>query len=120
HIGGQVARRMLPIAVSIPVLGYVAFLVERAGAYGPNASSVVEGVAGMVVAAATTLVVGQSLDRTDARRRDLEAESREWRRFFDESSFGAAFATPDGRLGLVNKAYARMHGYTAEQLEGRP
>jgi PAS domain S-box-containing protein len=120
HVGGQAARKMLPIALSIPVLGFLATQAQRAGLYQAPGAAVVEAVAGMSAAVAIALAVGQSLDRTDARRRRIERETREWKRFFDRATFGAAFGTVDARLGCVNDAFARMHGYTIAELEGRP
>jgi PAS domain S-box-containing protein len=73
----------------------------------------------VVAAIAIALAVGRSLDRTDAERRRVEAELREWKRFFERASFGAALGTGDGRLGLINEAFAQMHGYTVAELQGR-
>jgi PAS domain S-box-containing protein len=120
HVGGQTVRRMLPIALAIPVLGYFAVLAQRAGVYAPPGAAVVEGVAGMVAAVAITLAVGQSLERTEADWRRLEEQGREWKRFFDRATFGAVFGKLDTTFGCVNEAFARMHGYTPAELEGRP
>jgi PAS domain S-box-containing protein len=120
HVGGHVVRRLLPVAVAIPLLGYLAELGQRAGWYQAPGGSVLDGIAGLIVATVITIVVGRSLDRSDAHRRWVEAQNREWRRFFDGATFGAAFSTLDRRLGPVNDAYARMHGFTPAELEGRP
>jgi PAS domain S-box-containing protein len=120
RLGGRVLRRMLIIALSIPALGFAAILGERIGLYKPPGAAIVEGAAGMVAATWIAVAVCASLERTDARRGRLEKESREWRRFFRGASFGAAFATVDDRLGLVNDAFARMHGMTVDELEGQP
>jgi PAS domain S-box-containing protein len=120
HVGGQTARRMLPIALAIPVLGFLALLAQRTGLYKSPGAAVVEGVAGMIAAIAITLAVGHSLERTDADRRRVEEQSREWKRFFDRATFGEVFGTLDVTFGCVNEAFARMHGYTVEELEGRP
>lgn len=120
HVGGQAARRMLPVALSIPVLGYFAVLAQRAGLYGTPGATVVAVSGGMVAAVAIALAVGRSLDRSDAERRRIERETREWKRFFDRATFGAVLGTPDGRFGRINEAFARMHGYTVAELEGRP
>jgi PAS domain S-box-containing protein len=111
---------MLPLVFSIPALGYLAVQAQRAGWYPPPGAAVVEGVMGMVVAVGITFVVARSLERTDARRRRVEEETREWKRFFDRATFGAVFGTSDGRLGCINEAFARMHGYRVAELEGRP
>jgi PAS domain S-box-containing protein len=120
HPCGQVLRKMLAVALLIPAIGFVAARAQGAGLYRPPGASVVEGVASMVVAAIIAFAIAQSLERADAKRREVEQESREWKRFFDRAAFGATFGTVDGRFGLVNEAFARMHGYTVEELEGRP
>jgi PAS domain S-box-containing protein len=78
----------------------------------------------MLVAVVITFAVGRSLDRSDARRRLLEAQSREWKRFFNGATFGAVMGTGsarDARFGAVNEAFARLHGYASpDELEGRP
>jgi len=120
HVAGRVTRTVLPIALAMPVLGYFAVLAQRAGLYRAPGATVVEVVAGMGVGLVITLAVGWSLERTDARRRRTEAENREWKRFFDRATFGAVVGTCDGRLWRVNEAFARMHGCTAPELQGRP
>jgi PAS domain S-box-containing protein len=120
HVGGQVARRMLLVALSIPVLGGTSVLVYRAGLYQASGAAIVAGVAGTIAAIAITAAVSTSLNRTDAQRRRVEEEAREWKRVFDEATFGAAIGTIDGRFAAVNEAFARMHGLTAADLEGKP
>ncbi len=119
-VGGQVVRRMLPVVLCIFVLGYLAVLAQRAGFYSPPGAAVVTAVGSMLVASLIALGVGHSLNGADARRRRTEAEIREWKRFFDRATFGAVFGTPDSRLGRINEAFARMHGYTVAELEGAP
>jgi PAS domain S-box-containing protein len=120
HMGGQVARRMLLIALLIPVIGFFATHAQRAGWYEPPGAAVVESVAGMLAAVLITLAVSSSLERTDVRRRQLEEESRAWKRFFDRATIGAGFGTGDGRIGFVNEAFARMHGATVAEFKGQP
>jgi PAS domain S-box-containing protein len=120
HPGGQVLRKMLAVALIIPAIGYGAARAQAAGLCRPPGASIIEGVASMVVAAVIAFAIAESLERADAKRREVEQESREWKRFFDRAAFGATFGTLDGRFGLVNEAFARMHGYTVEELEGRP
>jgi PAS domain S-box-containing protein len=119
-VGGQVIRRTLPIGLSIVVVGYLAAKGQQAGLYAPPGAAVVATAASAFVAGTLTLVVGQSVNRADAERRRVEQESREWKRFFDCATFGAAFGTIDGKLGRINEAFARMHGCSIDELEGMP
>ncbi|MBX9600695.1 MAG: PAS domain-containing protein [Bryobacteraceae bacterium] len=41
-----------------------------------------------------------------------------YHQFFQHAAVGLAIAGPDGTLGVVNPAFARMHGYAPEQLAG--
>lgn len=120
HVAGRMARRVVPVAFAMPVLGYLAVLAQRAGLYRAPGAAVVEAVAGMIAAGVVALAVGSSLEHTDARRRRTEDQNREWKRFFDRATFGAVIGTGDGRLGRVNDAFARMHGCSVSELEGRP
>jgi PAS domain S-box-containing protein len=43
-----------------------------------------------------------------------------WKEFFDRASWGAVLTSADGTILKVNAAYARMHGYEPNELEGRP
>lgn len=123
HVGGQAARRTLPIALSIPFLGFFAALAQRTVLHRPPGGAVtelVEVVGGMIAAVAIALAVGRYLDSTDAERRRVEQETREWKRFFECATFGAVMASGDERLATINAAFASMHGYAVDELEGRP
>jgi len=59
--------------------------------------------------------------------RDVSAERRaeealrHWERIFQHATWGVALAgAKDVRFQAVNPAYARMHGYTVEELTGAP
>lgn len=50
-----------------------------------------------------------------------EDELDAWRHVVEQVAFGIAIGSADGRrLEHVNPAFARMHGYTVEELTGRP
>ena len=64
-----------------------------------------------------TLVTSIIRDVTERRR--VEEGSRRWAEYFDRTAQGLAIVTPDGSSRIaVNPAYARMHGYTVEELTG--
>jgi PAS domain S-box-containing protein len=113
--GGHAARRMLFVAVSLPVIGYLAVRAQRSGLYQAPGASVVASVAGMVAAIAITLVVGGSLDRSDARRRRVEAQSRVFSALIDNSSDFIGIADPNGKPVYVNPAGRRMVGLDPHQ-----
>ncbi|MCP3139967.1 sensor histidine kinase [Pyxidicoccus xibeiensis] len=56
-----------------------------------------------------------------ARLRDSEAGLRRWEQVFTRLGVGVAVvSSEDNVLRDVNPAFARMHGYTPEELKGRP
>jgi PAS domain S-box-containing protein len=120
HAAGRVARRMLAIILAIPAAGLLAGWAQGAGWYRPPGATIVEVAAGVVVALGTTYAVTASLERSEARRRQLEDESQEWKRFFNRATFGAVVGSGDERLGVVNEAFARMHGTTVAEHTGQP
>jgi PAS domain S-box-containing protein len=49
-----------------------------------------------------------------------EAQLQRWEELFQHAGWGVAMSEPDSqRLLAVNPAFARMHGYTVEELRGR-
>src|SRR5260370_7086423 len=45
---------------------------------------------------------------------------RKWERLLEHAAWGIVQCGPGHSMGAVNPAYARMHGYTVEELTGRP
>ena len=120
HVGGQAARRMLIVALTVPVVGYLAALAQRAGVYAPPGAAVVASVAAMVVAIVITLVVGASLDRTDARRRRAE-EARSLLASLVQSSDDAIIVQAlDGTVLDWNHGAERLYGHAAGEMIGHP
>ncbi len=55
------------------------------------------------------------------RRAEAESEASRWAFIFQHAAWGIGIVTPDGELiDTVNPAYAQLHGYTPEELQGRP
>jgi PAS domain S-box-containing protein len=58
-------------------------------------------------------------DVTEERR--AEERLRHWERIFQHATWGVAIANAgDVKFEAVNPAYAEMHGYTVEELQGKP
>lgn len=54
-------------------------------------------------------------------RKQAEDELKKWANIFENSEWGVVVSSPDGKhLGMMNPAFARMHGYTVEELTGKP
>jgi PAS domain S-box-containing protein len=60
-------------------------------------------------------------DRTRAERqlRESEQELRKFRIISDQANYGTAITTMDGTVTYCNDFFARMHGYTPEELQGK-
>ncbi|HEU5408076.1 MAG TPA: PAS domain S-box protein, partial [Nitrospira sp.] len=56
-----------------------------------------------------------------AERQEAEAKAHEWESVFNKASWAVAVVDPfDDTLKTVNPAFAAMHGFTVEELVGRP
>ncbi|MBF0477450.1 MAG: PAS domain S-box protein, partial [Deltaproteobacteria bacterium] len=54
-------------------------------------------------------------------RKQAEDTIRKWAHLFENTEWGVAVGSADGRtLEMMNPAFAGMHGYTVEELTGRP
>ncbi len=70
---------------------------------------------------ADDLAYGLQALRTRAQYSRAAMEIQKWMQVFQEAGWGVAVGSADGTtLEMVNPAYARMHGYTVEELTGRP
>ncbi|MDF0650403.1 MAG: MASE1 domain-containing protein [Nitrospira sp.] len=71
----------------------------------------------MGVLSVTVLVTAAVL----AERQGAEAKARQWESVFNKASWAVAVTdSADNRLKAVNPAFAAMHGFTVEELVGRP
>ena len=50
----------------------------------------------------------------------LQAELDKFRTVFEHIQWGVVICTTDGKLVMMNPEYARMHGYSIEELPGMP
>jgi len=68
------------------------------------------------------LLLGMIEDITAQRRAEdaLRASEERFRRTFEAAGIGMALMDGQGRLVEVNPAFARMHGYSPDELIGRP
>ncbi len=65
--------------------------------------------------------INHQLEEDIARRRQAEQSLHRWAHIFEHAEWGVAIGSADGRsLEMMNPAYARMHGYTVEELSGLP
>jgi two-component system, cell cycle sensor histidine kinase and response regulator CckA len=73
---------------------------------------------GATIGGVRTLI---SVIRDITSRRRMEEAARLWQRAFQQTELGIILAgTPGENIIAVNPAYARMHGYTPEEMTGLP
>jgi PAS domain S-box-containing protein len=66
-----------------------------------------------------TGIVG--VGRDVSHRVEAEGELLRWARIFEHAGWGVAIVSPDGTtIESVNPAFAAMHGWTVEELRGKP
>jgi two-component system sensor histidine kinase UhpB len=53
-------------------------------------------------------------------RKRADTRLRQWAHIFEHAQWGVAVAGRDGRFELMNPAFARMHGWSADELIGHP
>jgi len=61
-----------------------------------------------------------SINRDITDRKKAEEALRWWGHVFEHMGFGVVIGGENGTLSLMNQAFAQMHGYTVEELAGRP
>jgi PAS domain S-box-containing protein len=122
-LGGQVARRFLPLALIAPLFGGLVQLGEGAGLF--------DGTQGAAVfAAAMVLVLGAlfwrnalALDASDAARQQAQAlvarQAAELATLYATAPVGLFFFDTDLRYVRVNPAMAALNGLPADQHIGR-
>ncbi len=67
------------------------------------------------------LIVYVALIQDITERKRLEKELFKWAQVIEHADWGIAIGSADGKtLEAMNPAYAKMHGYTTEELIGKP
>jgi len=67
-------------------------------------------------------LLGRRVSNRDITGRKMAEEGlRRWAQAFENAAWGIVICTPrSGRIRAMNPAFARMHGYTQQELEGQP
>ncbi|TAN44241.1 MAG: PAS domain S-box protein [Nitrospirae bacterium] len=65
--------------------------------------------------------INEELEAEVSERRKAEVSLMKWAQIFEHAEWGVAIGSADGKtIELMNPAYAAMHGFTREELTGRP
>ncbi len=65
-----------------------------------------------------TGIVG--VGRDISQRVEVGRELQRWARIFEHAGWGVAIVSADGTIESVNPAFAAMHGWSVEELRGKP
>ena len=71
----------------------------------------------------SSIIAGGAIHILAAYRRevDLQESMHRWQQIFEHAGWGIVIGSADGKtLEQMNPAYARMHGYSVEELTGQP
>lgn len=123
-LGGFMARRLMLVAVVVPVLlGWLTTSGEIRGWYGSQFGNVIDVTAVIAIFVFLVWTLGRSVNKLDAERRNLEhtiiRSEKKFRGLFDDAPVGYHEFNHDGRLTRVNQTELRMLGYEAGEMLGR-
>lgn len=99
----------LPLQTSARVWGVLEVMADHADGIRPATRKLLEQIASAAAPA---------LERS-ALYRQVHASEERFRSIFQQAQFGVALATLDGRLSTANPAFARLLGYTAQELAAK-
>ena len=67
------------------------------------------------------IIAGMAVTQDITDRKRAEQSLHRWAHIFEHAEWGVAIGSADGRsLEMMNPAYAKMHGFTVEELSGMP
>lgn len=115
-IGGVLARRLLPVAVGVPIaIGWLRVEGQRAGFYGTEVGSALFAITNVACFTSVILWSAASLHKTDADRKLAEESLREsqarFHAVFENMTEGVVISDLGGRLLHWNRAALDMHGF---------
>ena len=119
--GGQIARRLMPAAVVVPLaIGWLRLEGQRADLYGTGLGVALVTVTSMAVFAGVVWLSARSLHKADLERGDAEERLREaearFRKSFEYAAIGMALVGLDGRWLQANRALCGIVGYSEADL----
>ncbi|MFZ2235041.1 MAG: PAS domain S-box protein, partial [Dokdonella sp.] len=124
RIGGDAARRLLPIAIILPpVLGWLRLAGQRAGMYDTEHGVAILVTAVIALATAAVIWIAWILNCKDDER--LHAQSAlhvidaRFRATFEQAAVGIAHVAPDGHWLRVNQKACDIVGYSQAELQYR-
>ena len=125
RIGGWLARRALPLAVTLPlVIGWIRLRGQREGLYGTEFGLALFAATNVVVFATLVWFGARSLNSVDRKREAAESETHRSAELFSTAFYSNPAAMALTRLRDlvyvdVNDAFLRMCGFERDEVVGR-
>jgi PAS domain S-box-containing protein len=122
--GGLMARRLLPVAILLPlVIGWLRLEGERASIYGPTFGLALHVTTTIVIFSLVVWASARSLNRIDNERSRAEgalsASERRFRALIENSVEGIVLVDAQANVVYVSPSVESIEGYTSEELLGR-
>jgi len=120
RLAGRMARRLLPIALILPlVIGWVAISAERVGLFPSALGTSV--VAAIYICILTGLAwwIATLLRLMDLERRQTEAQLRIFCRAVEQSPASMILTDSAGLIQHVNRKFTEVTGYTLDEVRGK-
>jgi PAS domain S-box-containing protein len=121
RLGGEVARRMLPIVILVPlVVGWLRLQGQLRGYYGTEFGLALYAMTQIVTMSAIVILSSRWLNRIDEKRVEAQEQSLRSISVVDNSDDAIITKTLDGVITSWNAGAQRVFGYTAKEVIGKP
>jgi len=123
-IAGTMTRRLFPVVLVMPVLGWLRLLGQRAGLYDTEFGLALFVLSSIVIFSSLILWTARSLHRVDAERRRQEeavrASEERYRTVTETASDAMITIDENSTILFVNQAAERTFGFTTKEMLGQP
>ena len=118
--GRQLARRFVPVAILLPLLlGWLHEVGETSGFTAPNVAGGLFALSMMMSLLAAVWWIASILNRTDAERRETEAQLRHQSELMNHADEGLIVRELGGVIRFWNQGAAALYGWSAAEAIGQ-
>lgn len=121
RLGGEIARRMLPIVILLPlVMGWLCLMGQHMGYYGTEFGLAMYAMTQVVTLSAVVIISARWLNRIDEKRVEAQEQSLRSISVVDNSDDAIITKTLEGVITSWNAGAQKVFGYTAKEVLGKP
>jgi two-component system cell cycle sensor histidine kinase/response regulator CckA len=118
--GGEVARRVIPVALVVPLaLGWLGVRAVSSDRMPNGLEDAVTAVANAAVLLVVFVAIARQLRRSDERRVRSEETIRKLSRAVEQAANAIFITDADGAITYVNPAFERIYGFSRDEALGR-